>query len=56
MPEPIHAMMLGNDIMLLEHLTNLDKVANRRIIAGFFPLPLKGADGAPVRGVAFVED
>ncbi|MFC1867267.1 cyclase family protein, partial [Thermodesulfobacteriota bacterium] len=54
--EPVHQLMLGNDILLLEHLTNLDKVANRRIIAGFFPLPLKGTDGAPIRAVAFIED
>ena len=53
--DPVHPLMLGNDILLIEHLTNLDKEANRRIIAGFFPLLLKGADGAPIRAVAFVE-
>ena len=52
----MHQMVLGNDILLLERLTNLDKVANRRIIAGSFPLPFKGADCSPIRAVAFVED
>ena len=59
-PEPgepdIHGLMLKNDIVLLEHLTNLDKVKGRRIIAGFFPLPLKGREGAPMRAIAFLED
>lgn len=56
MAEPVHQMMLGNDVMLLEHLTNLDLIANRRIVTGFFPLPLRGADGAPVMGVAFLPE
>ena len=55
--EPVHRLMLGNDIILFEHLTNLDKVADQRIVAGFFPvLPIRGADGASIRAVAFVEN
>jgi kynurenine formamidase len=41
---------------LIEHLTNLDQVAGKRIIAGFFPLPFKGIDACPVRAVAFIEE
>lgn len=54
-PEPVHDLMLKNDIVLIEHLTNLDKVAGKRIISGFFPLPFRGLDGSPVRALAFVE-
>ncbi len=55
-PEPVHDLMLKNDIVLIEHLTNLDRVAGKRIIAGFFPLPFKGIDGCPVRALAFIEE
>jgi len=54
--EPVHTMMLKNNIILLEHLTNLDKVVNRRIIAGFFPLALKGVEAAPIRALAFLDE
>jgi kynurenine formamidase len=54
--EPVHHLMLMNDIVLIEHLFNLDKVAGKRIIAGFFPLPFKGIEGSPVRALAFLED
>jgi kynurenine formamidase len=54
--EPVHTLLLKNNIVLLEHLTNLDKVANRRITAGFFPLPLRGVEASPMRALAFLED
>jgi kynurenine formamidase len=54
--EPVHHLLLMNDIVLIEHLCNLDKVAGRRIIAGFFPLPFKGVEGSPVRALAFLEE
>lgn len=54
--EPVHRLMLSNDIVLLEHLTNLDKIAGRRVTCGFFPLPLQDREGAPMRAVAFLDD
>ncbi len=54
--EPVHETLLMNDIILFEHLCNLDKVANRRITAGFFPMPLRGVDGVQIRALAFLED
>ncbi|MBI2874676.1 MAG: cyclase family protein [Firmicutes bacterium] len=54
--EPIHKTLLGNDIVLIEQLMNLDKIKGRRVTAGFFPLPVQGLDGSPIRAVAFVED
>lgn len=53
--EHIHRIMLLNDIVLLEHLYNLDKIAGRRVICGFFPLPFKDIEASPMRAVAFVE-
>lgn len=49
---PVHKILLGNDILILENLTNLDKLINVNefeIIA----LPTKlNADAAPVRVIA----
>ena len=53
--EPIHKTMLGNNIISIEQLTNLDKIKGQRVIAGFFPLPVKGLDGCPIRALAFVD-
>lgn len=54
--EPIHHRMLENDILLFEHLYNLDKIAGRRVICGFFPLPLVGTEASPIRALAFLEE
>ncbi|MFC2062835.1 cyclase family protein [Chloroflexota bacterium] len=54
--EPVHDLMLSNDIVLVEHLVNLDKIAGRRVITAFFPLYFKGIDACPVRAVAFIEE
>ncbi|MFC2062839.1 cyclase family protein [Chloroflexota bacterium] len=54
--EPVHKMMLGNDIILFEHLWNLDKIANRRVKCGFFPLPLQDREASPIRAVAFLDE
>ena len=54
--ESVHRLMLSHDIVLFEHLTNLDKIAGRRVTCGFFPLPLQDREGAPMRAIAFLED
>ncbi len=54
--EPIHHLVLKNDILLFEHLYNLDKIKGRRVICGFFPLPLVGSEASPIRALAFLEE
>lgn len=49
---PVHHELLGNGVLVAEHVANLDRVAGRRFRAFAFPLPIKGADGSPVRMVA----
>ncbi len=47
---PIHKIFLGNDVIIVEYLANLDSVNDYggwNIIA--FPLRIKGADGSPAR-------
>jgi arylformamidase len=54
--ELTHFTMLSHSIILFEHLHNLDKIAGKRVTCGFFPLPVKGTEGAPQRAVAFLDD
>jgi kynurenine formamidase len=49
-----HVEILGADGVIVENLTNLDAVASLADpIASVLPLHLPGADGAPVRAVAY---
>lgn len=51
---PIHLMLLGHDIPIIENLANLDAVTGRRMRLYAFPLSYKGSDGAQARVVAEV--
>lgn len=52
----VHLTLLGKDveIVIVEALTNLDKLPERFTFVGF-PLNIKGRDGSPIRAVAIVE-
>ena len=49
---PVHHLLLGNGILIAEHLAHLDEVAGRRFTAFALPVPYVGSDGAPARIVA----
>jgi len=49
-----HRILLGNGIIIVEALTNLDKIAGKIVYFIVLPLNIKGRDGAPVRAIAFV--
>lgn len=51
----IHTLFLKNDILILENLTNLDRLANKTFRVYVLPLNLQ-LDGAPTRIVAEVID
>ena len=52
----IHKRFLSRDIIIIENLANLDRLApNSSFLFSCFPLKFKGADGSPVRAVAFPE-
>jgi kynurenine formamidase len=50
---PVHKMLLGKNIGIVENLANLEKFVNRRLFFVCLPLPLGGADGSPARAVFF---
>jgi arylformamidase len=48
---PVHDILLGNDILIVENLGNLDKIKAVKGVYAFLPLKLKGSDGSPIRAV-----
>ena len=48
---PVHNLLLGNDILIVENLCNLDKIKALKGIYSFLPLKLKDSDGSPIRAV-----
>ena len=49
---PVHRLLLGQGIPLIENLINLDKLVGRDFELWALPLKLKGGDGAATRAVA----
>ena len=48
---PVHDILLGNDILIVENLCNLDHIKPVKGLYSFLPLKLKGSDGSPIRAV-----
>lgn len=49
----IHQLLFKGNIVIIEGLTNLDKILQNRIWIMAFPLKIKKGDGAPARVFAF---
>lgn len=49
---PIHKILLGNDVALLEYLVNLSRLRTPVVDLVVAPLKIRGADGAPARAFA----
>lgn len=52
---PNHKTLLQHDILLIENLTNLEKILDRSFDVMFFPLPVRNADASPIRAVAHLK-
>ena len=52
-PYVIHKLLLGNDVLLVENLSGLDRITPGRLMCACLPLSLLGADGAPARVVVW---
>jgi len=50
----VHHVLLGEEIVIVEALANLDQAPDKFTFMGF-PLNFKGRDGSPIRAVAMVE-
>jgi arylformamidase len=49
---PNHHMLLKNEILIIENLTNLDKLLGKSFEFNCIPLKIDNADGSPVRAFA----
>jgi len=50
---PAHHTLLGNGVLIMENLNNLDRLPTYSYFMGF-PLKIKDGSGSPIRAVAFV--
>lgn len=53
---PIHQTLLANDILIVENLTNLNRLVGKKFIFCCLPLNIYQADGAPVRAIAIINE
>ena len=51
----VHRIFAKKGILIVENLTNLDKIKSSKFHLVVLPLKLKNATGSPVRAIAFVE-
>ena len=49
----VHRILSKNDILIVENLTNLNKIVTKEFNFTILPLKLKDATGSPVRAIAF---
>lgn len=54
--QPVHQILLGNDVAKVESLTNLDKLRSTRFQVIMLPLMIEGMDACPVRVVAMEDE
>lgn len=52
---PAHRILLGNDVYIIEGLTNLERLRGRRVRFAAMPLLLPGLTGCPVRAIAWID-
>ncbi|MBN2572577.1 MAG: cyclase family protein [Ignavibacteriales bacterium] len=49
-----HKIFFKNEILIIENLTNLDKIPDKIFYFSCLPLNIKNADGSPIRAVAVI--
>ena len=52
-PYPVHTLLLGQGILLLENLRGLDEIVPGPLTCACLPLPFTGSDAAPARVIAW---
>jgi kynurenine formamidase len=53
---PNHHLLLGREILIIENMTNLDKLIGKRFELNCIPLKIGKADGSPIRAFARIMD
>ncbi|MBD3224181.1 MAG: cyclase family protein [Caldithrix sp.] len=52
---PVHKTLLGAGLVIIENLTNLQRLIGKSFWLTCFPLKITGADGSPIRAAAVLE-
>jgi len=52
----VHQDLLGNSVLIVEGLVNMDEIEDREFTFIALPLKIRGRDGSPVRAIAIMED
>lgn len=52
----VHRILLGAGMVIVENCRNLARLPEQGFVFCAMPLPIQGADGSPVRAVAFVPE
>ncbi len=55
MRRPVHMLVLGRGVPIIENLVNLDQIGRSRFTFIGLPLRIKGATGSPIRAVAVLD-
>jgi len=53
---PNHHILLAKEILLIENLTNLDKLPDSPFSFQCLPLNIENADGSPIRPIAVIDE
>lgn len=53
---PVHRILLQNNMLIIENLTALGGVHGMDFFFSCFPLKIRGAEGSPVRAVAYLNE
>jgi kynurenine formamidase len=54
-PYDVHKILLKEDILIVENLTNLDKLVGKRFNCYIAPLKIENSDGAPCRVIGILD-
>ncbi len=49
---PGHMTLLGNNVLIVENLVNLDRIVGKEVLFAAIPLAFEGGTGSPVRPIA----
>ena len=52
---PNHKVLLKKDILIIENMTNLDKLISKKFELNCIPLKIENSDGSPIRAFARIE-
>jgi len=55
-PGPLHVLLMNEGVVLIENLTNLDRLTGERVFFIALPLKIRGSDASPARVIAIEED